>query len=245
MLEQAPPDIDQYIQPSDSALLLSSLSSLSVSHFEIDPASPSKTDEGDPRSVSVRFEFSDNDHFSDSVLEKKFWYRQSKDGWTGLVSEPVRIHWKSPEKDLTGGLLDLVCSAWEAEQKSKANGSAPEKAPKKLSAEHEALKKKIESTGMGGLTFFAWFGFIGPRVSAEENAEAKKLEKETKGKKDAAPPKKTEIEEADEEEAEEEELYMELEIFPDGDDLAIAFAEDLWPGAIKYFSKSLRPLLLS
>jgi hypothetical protein len=30
---------------------------------------------------------------------------------------------------------------------------------------------------------------------------------------------------------------MSLEIFPDGDDLAVAFTEDLWPGAIKYFSK--------
>ncbi|RDL36354.1 Uncharacterized protein BP5553_05706 [Venustampulla echinocandica] len=240
VLEQAPPDIDQYIQPSDSALLLSSLTSVSVSHFEIDPASPSKSDAGDPRSVSIRFEFSPNDGFSDSVLEKKFWYRQSKDGWTGLVSEPVRIHWKSADKDLTGGLLDMVCSAWEAELKSKANpsnGSTSGKTSKKLLPEHEALRKKIEGTGMGGLSFFAWFGFIGPRVGAEESAEAKKLDKERKGKKDSSPPEEAQIEEGDQED-EEEELYMELEIFPDGDDLAIAFSEDLWPGAIKYFTQA-------
>jgi hypothetical protein len=30
---------------------------------------------------------------------------------------------------------------------------------------------------------------------------------------------------------------MSLEIFPDGDDLAVAITEDLWPGAIKYFSE--------
>jgi hypothetical protein len=31
---------------------------------------------------------------------------------------------------------------------------------------------------------------------------------------------------------------MSLEIFLDGDDLAVAITEDLWPGAIKYFSAS-------
>lgn len=45
-------------------------------------------------------------------------------------------------------------------------------------------------------------------------------------------------EDEDQDEDGEEDIGMSLEIFPDGDDLAIAISEDLWPGAIKYFSAS-------
>jgi hypothetical protein len=183
--------------------------------------------------VAVTWEFSNNDYFEDAKLEKKFWYRRSLDGgWSGLVSEPVKIKWKKG-KDLTGGLLDMVCNAWEAEKKEE-NASGEKK--KELTKEQKVLKKKIESTGMGGMSFFAWFGFIGRRISAEESKEAnakeeKRREQRKKGEK---------VEEAEEEDEEvdedEEDLSMSLEIFPDGDDLAIAITEDLWPGAIKYFS---------
>jgi len=91
---------------------------------------------------------------------------------------------------------------------------------------------------MGGLSFFAWFGFIGRHVSAEESAEATALEREKRikrSKSNSSPP----AEESDEEEEEEEDdVGMSLEIFPDGDDLAVAFTEDLWPGAIKYFTQA-------
>ncbi|KAH6666843.1 NAP family protein-like protein [Halenospora varia] len=237
VLEQAPPDIDQYIQPSDSALLLSSLLSFSVEHFEI--SSKSNTTSGDPRSVSIRFEFSPNEYFSDTTLEKKFWYRRSKDGWSGLVSEPVRIQWKK-DRDLTGGLLDMVCSAWEVEQ-TASDGTTK---PKELTPQQKALKKKIENTGMGGLSFFAWFGFIGRKISAEESAEAMEKDKEMrKNRKNKSPPESAdgdavEDEEEDDEEDDEEDLDLSLEIFPDGDELAIAFTEDLWPSAIKYFTQA-------
>jgi hypothetical protein len=228
VLEQAPPDIDQYIQPSDSALLLSSLSNLSVSHFALND-----TPNGDPRSVSIRFEFSPNEYFTDVVLEKKFWYRRTKDGWSGLVSEPVRIHWKK-DRDLTGGLLDMVCKAWEVENCCPKG----EKKAKGLSNEQKALKKKIENTGMGGLSFFAWFGFIGRKVSEEESREATALEREKRKARTANKASPPESENGDEEgQGEEDDLGMSLEIFPDGDDLAVAFTEDLWPGAIKYFSE--------
>lgn len=226
VLEQAPPDIDQYIQPSDSALLLSSLTNLSVSHFEI----PSK--DGDPRSVSIKFEFSPNEYFEDSVLEKKFWYRRSKNGWSGLVSEPVKIQWKK-DRDLTGGLLNMVCAAYEVEKKSLVPSKSKSTG---LTPEQKALKKKIENTGMGGLSFFAWFGFIGRRISAEESREANRIEKE---KRLARLRKVDAPEEADiDEEEEEDDVGMSLEIFPDGDDLAVAITEDLWPGAIKYFTQA-------
>lgn len=243
VLEQAPPDIDQYIQPSDSALLLSSLTNLSVSHFEISPETSSPSTKtttngiqggGDPRSVSIRFEFAENEYFEDRVLEKKFYYRRARDGWTGLVSEPVPIKWKK-DRDLTGGLLDLVI---KAEASAKANeGKAG------LTPEQKALKKKIESTGMGGLSFFAWFGFIGRRISAEESAEATALElqKRNRRKGQRRGGKMEEEEESESEDGEDEDeddVGMSLEIFPDGDDLAVAFTEDLWPGAIKYFTQA-------
>ncbi len=227
VLEQAPPDIDQYIQPSDSSLLLNHLTSFSVSHFEIGHPN------GDPRSVSVRFEFGPNEYFDDAVLEKKFWHRRAKDGWTGLVSEPVAIQWKK-DRDLTGGLLDMVVAAWRVDQ---ANGKSKSAAPG-LTPEQKALKKKIDNTGMGGLSFFAWFGFIGRKISAEESAEATAVEREKRKARRASrttsPPESDDGEEAEDDE---DEIGMSLEIFPDGDDLAIAFTEDLWPGAIKYFSE--------
>jgi hypothetical protein len=247
VLEQAPPDIDQYIQPSDSALLLSSLTSLSVRHFQLE-----ETPAGDPRSVSIRWEFAENEYFEDEVLEKKFWYRRARDGWCGLVSEPVCIRWKKG-KDLTGGLLDLVCKAWEADlarqqehdSKSSSSSSSSSNSSGSLSAgaeggdamttEQKALKKKINQTGMGGLSFFAWFGFIGRRVSAKESEEATRREAERReGRRQGQ-----KIESPVEHESEEGEgPGMSLEIFPDGDDLAVAITEDLWPGAIKYFSES-------
>jgi hypothetical protein len=180
--------------------------------------------------VAIRFEFSENEYFEDAVLEKKFWYRRSRDGWSGLVSEPVRIQWKK-DRDLTGGLLDLVHKAWSSQSSSSASGSKTAASP-----ESKALKKKIENTGMGGLSFFAWFGFIGQRISAEESAEATRIEKEKRRERrsgKSSPPAEEESEDEDE-----EGWGMELEIFPDGDDLAVAITEDLWPGAIKYFSTS-------
>lgn len=229
VLEQAPPDIDQYIQPSDSALLLSSLTSLHVSHFELEDSTTASG--GDPRSVSITWTFSSNEYFEDEKLVKKFWYRKSLGGWSGLVSEPVRIHWKKG-KDLTGGLLDMVCDTWDEEQKNKSSGDDEKKA-KNMTAQQRALEKKMANTSMGGLSFFAWFGFIGRRISEEESEEANareltRREARKKGKKVTEP--------EDDEDEEDEELGMSLEIFPDGDELAIAITEDLWPGAIKYFT---------
>ncbi|TVY39821.1 putative nucleosome assembly protein [Lachnellula occidentalis] len=217
VLEQAPPDIDQYIQPSDSALLLSSLTSFSVSRFE----APTE-----PRSISLRFEFSDNEYFEDAVLEKRFWYRRAGDGWQGLVSEPVGIKWREG-RDLCGGLLGLVERAYASCPSASA---ANKKEERKVTAEQKELAKTIENTGMGGLSFFAFFGFIGRRISAEENAVA--VQEAGKGGVRAA-------EDGDEgEDMDDLELDMSLEIFPDGEELALAFADDLWPGAIKYFTQA-------
>ncbi|KAK3370189.1 nucleosome assembly protein-domain-containing protein [Podospora didyma] len=236
VIEQAPPDIDEYIQPSDSSVLLQSLTSLSVSHFEIENGGT-----GDPRSVAIRWEFSENEHFEDKVIEKKFWYRHSSDGWAGLVSEPIEIKWKKG-KDLTGGLLNMVKAVWDEEQAAVGtNGTTKSKKAKKtaddLTPKQKALKKKIENTGLGGQSFFAWFGFIGRAISAEESRIAVEEENEKRRlrKAGAEVPDSNNGAEDDEDNEDDE---NDLEIFPEGDTLALAITDDLWPGAIKYFTQA-------
>ncbi|KAH7152446.1 nucleosome assembly protein [Dactylonectria estremocensis] len=211
VFEQAPPEVDEYILPSDS-VLLNSLVSLSVERFELP--------QGDPRSVYIKFEFEENEYFEDKVIEKKFWWRRAHDGWAGLVSEPVKINWKKG-KDLTEGMLDLVHKVWEEEKAGKSGETAAQK----------ELKKVIEDTGLGGVSFFAWFGFRGRKISVEEDKEASKKEQERREARKAG--KETEQDATDEDDDEDE---YEMEIFPTGDDLAVCITEDLWPGAINYFT---------
>lgn len=230
VFEQAPQEVEQYIQPQDSEVLSSSLKSILVSRFEAEDGG-----NGDPRSLSITFEFNENEYFENKVLEKKFWQRRSKDGnFSGLVSEPVPIKWK-PKKDLTDGLLDMAVSVYEQEKK---NGQTGISKVKNFTPEQKALQAKIEATGMGGISFFAFFGYRGWPVSAEESKEA--VEKDKKERAQRAAGKSAEDEDeapelidADSDEDDEEIL----EIFADGEELAIAIAEDLWPSALKYFSK--------
>ncbi|KAK1672525.1 nucleosome assembly protein [Colletotrichum godetiae] len=217
VFEQSPPEVDEHIQPSDAALLLSSLKNISVSRPEIENSSG-----GDPRSLTIRFEFNENEYFEDSVVEKTFWYRHSAT-YTGLVSEPVDIKWKAG-KDLTEGLLSAAKKVWD-------QGPIT---PGKLTPEAEALRKKVEETAMGGVSFFSFFGYVGKRISAEESKAA--LAKEVKEFEDRKAGKKA-GEEA-EEEGDEDETEFELEIFPDGDDVAVAIATDLWPEALHYFTQA-------
>ena len=239
VFEQAPMDIDEYIQPSDSALLLSSLKSLSVSRFELE----ADEKHGDPRSVAIRFEFAENEHFENQVLEKKFWWRQSKDGFAGLVSEPVEIQWKKG-KDLTDGLLGLVKAVYDEQAAKPRQETKGKKEKVELTDKQKALKAKIDSTGMGGVTFFAFFGYIGEYVTAEESKAAIAEEKEDRRKRKAGEEvakkddEDDEMDEDDDEEDDEDDEDDDLDIFPMGDAVAMAIADDMWPGALKYFSES-------
>ncbi|KAK4250697.1 nucleosome assembly protein [Corynascus novoguineensis] len=230
VLEQAPMDIDEYIQPSDSAILLSSLKNLSVSRFELDADEKN----GDPRSIAIRFEFAENEHFEDTVLEKKFWWRQSKDGFAGLVSEPVEIKWK-PGKDLTEGLLSLAKAVYDEQVAKPKVENKDKKAKVVLTDKQKALKEKIDQTGMGGVSFFAWFGYIGEYISAEESKQAIEEEREERRKRKAGEPVPKDEDEEMEDDDDDEELEDDLDIFPTGDAVAMAIADDLWPGALKYF----------
>ncbi|RYP01442.1 hypothetical protein DL764_006212 [Monosporascus ibericus] len=239
VFEQAPPDVDQYIHPTDSAVFLSSLKKLTVSHFELE-----NNPKGDPRSVAIKFEFDENEYFEDRVLEKKFWYRQSKDGRSGLVSEPVPIKWKEG-KDLTEGILDLVAKVWQ-QDKSQANGDSSK--PKKIETftpDEKALKEKIAKTGLGGMSFFTWFGYRGPRVSEEESRLAIEKEREARRLRAEGKATKKDGEEEEEDDEDDEDESLALEIFPDGEELAVAISEDLWPNAIKYFTQGQEAAELS
>lgn len=238
VLEQAPPGVDEHIQPSDAALLLSALTSLEVTHFELDDP------EGDPRSIAIKFTFSENEYFEDSVLEKKFWYRHADKGdWAGLVSEPVDIRWKK-DQDLTQGLLAQAVKLWNGEQEKAASGG---KKVEGWTDDRKALKEKIESIGLGGISFFAWFGYVGRRVSAEESKTALAEEKERRKLRQEGKevPEDDTVEEGEDDD-DEIAIEEDLEIFPEGDDLAVCISEELWPDAIKYFSEfcaSLPPCL--
>ncbi|KAI0007737.1 nucleosome assembly protein [Xylariaceae sp. FL0662B] len=233
VFEQAPPDIDQYIHPTDSVVLLASLTSISVSRFEIENGG-----KGDPRSVSIKMEFAENQHFEDKVLEKKFWYRVSKDGDTALVSEPVPIRWKEG-RDLTQGMLDLAVKVWEADKKKGPGSARKIKKEADYTPDEKALREKV-SAGVDGLSFFAWFGFRGLDISEEESRAA--IEEDRKKRAERAAGKVPELVEApdeDEDEDEDDEANpFALEIFPDGDELALAISDDLWPGAIKYYTQT-------
>jgi hypothetical protein len=172
------------------------------------------------------------------VLEKKFWFRKSED-WAGLVSEPVKVHWKKG-KDLTGGLTDAAYKFGEARKKLAADSSdmAARKKETQL-PEYKQLSEKIETSLESSISFFGLFAFVsGYRwVSAEES---EKVEKEDKAKLDKI--KRGEKIEDDDDEEEDTQDYQEIEVFPGGDEIVTIIAEDMWPNAIKYYSKSLHML---
>ncbi|KAF2220609.1 nucleosome assembly protein [Elsinoe ampelina] len=227
VFEAAPPEIDRYIQPSDSEIFAEALINVEVDRFELDSGSSEAkgSASGDPRSISIKFEFSPNEWFDDTMLEKKFWWRRASDGWAGLVSEPVRVHWKKG-KDPTKGLMDGAIKLWEARQRA---GDMR----KRDLAEFDHMAKITENWNGDNTSFFTWFAYVSSRrwVSAEEAAEAVKAELATRERvKSGTENPKVELPEDDQ-------LESQVEAHEDGDSLATVIAEDLWPGAIRYFSK--------
>ncbi|KAH7396238.1 NAP family protein [Pyrenochaeta sp. MPI-SDFR-AT-0127] len=226
VFEQAPPEIDNFIQPSDSKVFAECFDTFEVSRFELDDP------KGSPRSFSLKFGFKENEYFEDKVLEKKFWFRKTKD-WAGLVSEPVKINWKKG-KDLTAGLTDAAYQLGEERKKlaiNTANGEARKKEAKTKA--YKELSQKIETSTDASVSFFGLFAFVsGYRwVSAEESEQVvkedqEKLEKIKRGEK---------LDEDEDEDDEDPQDYQEIEVFPGGDEVATIIAEDLWANAIKYY----------
>ncbi|RJE19417.1 NAP family [Aspergillus sclerotialis] len=263
VFSNAPAEIDEYILPTDAGVLGSCLKNLRVERFEVD-----EQGNGEPRSVRFIFDFKtgeDNPFFENASLVKEFYWRKQiaknskgkRRTWEGLVSEPVRINWKK-DMDLTKGLLDAACDLAEAEKKNKGKDRKTlpefEKLVKRVEEiENERVKaeekeddEEDEEIGLGaqspaGVSLFAFFGYRGRDVTAEQSKEAAKEDDErwakiVKGEK---------VDDEDQEDDDEDEDYEldeldldDIEIFPDGEELAIAIAEDLWPGALKYYVQS-------
>ncbi|KAK4565764.1 hypothetical protein LTR86_003613 [Recurvomyces mirabilis] len=227
VFEQAPPEIDQYIQPADSQIINDHLKSISVSRIELED----RPEVGNPRSLKITFNFSANESFSDEKLEKTFWYRRASDGWTGLVSEPVKVNWKKG-KDPTEGLTDDAFTLFAA--RKKVGDMAGKGMP-----EYTSLAKKLESWNGQNTSFLTWFGFVSGRryVSAEESEKATKeyRQKKEAGKQGDNAGKDEAEDENEEEEVEDDQA---VEVHEAGEDLAVGIAEDLWPNAIKFFTQA-------
>jgi hypothetical protein len=198
------------------------LQNVEVERFELDK---------EPRSFLLRFHFGPNKWFEDKFLEKRFWHRQSQGNWQGLVSEPVKVHWKKGN-DLSNGITDASLALWEVFRAK--NGSSTSGFTKlKGTSEYKALAKKLETIDLSANSFFTLFGFISAFRYVDEKesqqayeADAERRDKRAKGEK---------VEEPDEEDGgtEDEDVL----VCPPGEDLALAIADDIYPNAIKYFSK--------
>lgn len=257
VFEEAPEEIDRFIQPCDTDAL-NTLQTLHVSRFDVSFDAP---EVGEPRSVKLTFTFGENPWFEDRVLEKTFWYRLSRTGFTGLVSEPVRIHWKEG-KDLTEGLLDESSRLFEIEtdikriEKQSEQGHGSQEILNGLKASRhtliEKLEQRLKSTQQDAISFFAWFGYRGRNVSAEESAEVLQNEinrsRHMKGRNENGLADNVILDEPEAESVASkvplmiEGSELDHEIFPAGEELALAISDDLYPGAVKYFSQLFNPV---
>ncbi|KAL9038935.1 MAG: hypothetical protein Q9180_002829 [Flavoplaca navasiana] len=215
VIDEAPAEIDQRIQPRDIPAL-KCLTGLDVERFEVRDA-----DSGEPRSIKITLTFKPNEWFFDTKVEKRYYWRMSKNGWSGLVSQPVKIRWK--QKDLTDGLLDLAVNLWEKELDLETNV----RGGRNLESleEYQVLVDKVQRTPQDAISFFAFLGFRGHRISAEESAAA--LENAQSN---------VEVRRGPERPNEDPPSLPESEMYPHGEEVAVALCEDLYPGATHYFT---------
>jgi len=214
-----PEEIQQFFSPDDLALL-AFLKSFSVERYQINSA-----DKGEPRSLRFTFEFAPNKFLQDTKLVKEFEYQPREDGPGSLVSKPVPIKWTSKKQDVTHGLLDAAVELYHAEEalQLKSGDNVIDIVDRESLWQHEKLREKLvtlDEDEEKQPSFFNWFGFRGavnPDVSKKAAANGA-------GGADR--------EDEDEDDVEE---MLEVEIFPAGEEVAIALAEELWTDAMDYF----------
>ncbi|KAI0437395.1 hypothetical protein F4803DRAFT_157518 [Xylaria telfairii] len=243
--DNAASELEAAVTPGDLEVFSAALTSLEVTRPEI-PASAKPSDLGldkfgEPRSLQFTFRFADNEWFSDKELTKIFYFRYGKDGSAGLVSDPIKINWKSPEKDLTQGLSDAALAFWNAQKADPSQNldgvlandarHARDTAAKKI-PEYQSLAKKLESNVEGALSFFNFFSYRGRWISTAEHVQAKA---ELLAKRKAAQAG-NDMEEDDDDDDDDEDFTEEaVETFPAGHEVAVTIAEDIFPNAIDYF----------
>ncbi|EFR01360.1 NAP family protein [Nannizzia gypsea CBS 118893] len=260
-----PAEVDEFILPSDSEIFNTCLKNLNIERIGIDekgegePRSLRFTFEFDNSEANVWFD--------DAKLVKDFhWRRELKITaagkrrvWEGLVSEPVRISWKK-NMDPTHGLLDAACDLAEAEKallkkekKEKISEDERMNLPEFEKLVELAAKVEAEAApgnegeedgdedgaSPAGLSFFAWFGYRGADVSEKESQAARKEDRETteKMRKGEDVPGEDDDDEDEDDEDEEDSLAI-AEIFADGQNVAIAFGEEVWPEALQCYVDS-------
>ncbi|KAF3897322.1 NapB [Trichophyton interdigitale] len=260
-----PAEIDEFILPSDAQILASCLKNFNIERIGVDEATGQG--EPRSLRFTFEFDTGDdNIWFTNDKLVKDFhWRRELKITaagkrrvWEGLVSEPVRINWK-PDMDPTHGLLDAACDLAEAEKafikkekKDKISEDERMSLPEfeklvELAAKVEAQAAPDnegeedgdeDGASPAGLSFFAWFGYRGADVSEKESEAARKEDKETTEKRRKGEDIPGEDDDEDDEDEEEEDSLAIAEIFADGQNVAIAFGEEVWPEALQSYVDS-------
>ncbi|KAK2763106.1 hypothetical protein FQN54_009740 [Arachnomyces sp. PD_36] len=258
----APNHVDSYVLPSDAEILGQSLRTMTVERFEVD-----ENGAGEPRSVRLILEFDpeENKWFNGDKIVKDFYWRKevkkTKNGnrlsWEGLVSSPVRIPWKEG-MDPTKGLLDAACDLADAEEKAKAGDAKLSLEKRKALPAFETLVQKVSKLQVdeeggdsdedgeepmtvqspAGMSFFALFGYRGKDLTAEESKAAAKSDNERFEKMLKGEEVDLSDDEDDDEDFYDDEWLEDAEIFPDGEELATAICDDLWPNAHKYYEQS-------
>lgn len=201
-----------------------------IRDFRVERYQITSETQGEPRSLRFTFEFDDNEHFDACTLVKEFEYRPSENGPGDLVSKPVPIKWKN-KKDLSKGMLTMAVELEAAEEamKMKNGGKEIDLVEREGLWQYEKLREAIEKSATADddePTFLNWFGFRGAVERRAEKVEEKKENGDV------------EAEEEDDEDL--EDGLLDVEIFPAGEDVAIALAEELFPEAIDIFSECVR-----
>jgi hypothetical protein len=211
-----PEELQQFLSPDDLAII-AHLKSFAVERYQIESETT-----GEPRSLRFTFDFGPNEFFQDSRLVKTFEYRPREDGPGSLISTPIAIRWKNKKKDVTQGLLDVAVELYNAEEalRLKSGNQFVDVVDREALWQHEKLLEKmakIESANGSPPSFFNWFGFRG----AVDLPTTKKAD-DANGADDV-------------EEDEDVDEMLEVEIFPAGEEVAIAIAEELWSDAMDHF----------
>ena len=212
-----PTQIAQYIQKSDIDLL-THISSFQVERHEISDSGIS----GDPRSLRITFEFGPNDLIEDKRLVKELRYRYAKiGGQEGFVSNPVPIRWKTKKKDRTRGLGPCAISLFEAENaiRLRINGEEVDAISREGLWQNERVLqglKTMEELGEKRLGFFAWFYYRGVDLAVAGGSS-------DNGGDDG-----------------DDDGLRDVEIYPDGSDLANFLAEHLWEDAVDIYGELCR-----
>ena len=198
--------------------VLSAIKSFSVERFQI-----KSHDEGEPRSLRFTFEFDKNEFFEDTNLVKEFEYVPRAEGPGDLISKPAPIKWKGKKKDLTEGLLDAAVELYQAEQAMtlKKDGKEIDMVDREGLWQYEKLQEKLQEMEESEEepSIMSWFGFRGAVARKEASLKAE----ETNGHG---------------EDDEDDDGFLDVEIFPAGEEVAVSFAEDLWADAMDYFMQA-------